>query len=155
MSLGQGSTLHLYTRHLSFNSPWPSDAIWRYRTWSILVQVAPCCLMTASYNIKQCWLIMSEVLWRSSEGNNTGNTWDIDPLYGLENYYLNSLRANFFQRKHKPVFTFYVIPLHWHAKDNWNTSSYKTRTYLFYILNIMPADVLATQGGPGHQQPWY
>ena len=57
-----------------------------------------------------------------------------------------NLRAKFFRGNIKHVFTFYVIPPHWHAKDNWNPSPYKTRTYLFYIVNIMVADVLATQG---------
>ena len=28
----------------------------------------------------------------------------------------------------------------------WNPSSSKARTYLFYIVNVMCADVLATQG---------
>ena len=51
-----------------------------------------------------------------------------------------------FSEETKHVFTFYVIPLHWHAKDNWNPSSYKTRTYLFYIVNTIVADVLVTQG---------
>ena len=43
-------------------------------------------------------------------------------------------------------FTFYVIPPHWHDTGSWNPSSSKTRTYLFYIVNIMGAVVLATQG---------
>ena len=46
--------------------------------------------------------------------------------------------------RHTHVFTIYVIPSHGHAKDNWHPSSYKTSTYLFYIVNIMVADVLAT-----------
>ena len=50
------------------------------------------------------------------------------------------------QRKHKHVFTFYVILPYWRAKGNWNPPSYKSRTYLFCIVNIMVADVLATQG---------
>ena len=32
------------------------------------------------------------------------------------------------------------------AKDNLNPSLYKTRTDLFYIVNIMVADVLVTPG---------
>ena len=47
---------------------------------------------------------------------------------------------------HKYVFIFYVIPLHWYTTDSYNMSSYDTRTYLFYTVNIMVADVLATQG---------
>ena len=46
------------------------------------------------------------------------------------------------------TFTFYVIPPHWHDPGtcSWNPSSIKTITYLFYIANIMAADVLVTQG---------
>ena len=58
---------------------------------------------------------------------------------------INPLRA-FFRLEHKHVFTFYVIPPHWHAIEGWNPSSYQTRTYLFYIVNIMVADVLVTLG---------
>ena len=47
---------------------------------------------------------------------------------------------------HKLVFTFYVIPPQWYDTGSWNPSSCKTRTYLVYIVNIMAADVLATQG---------
>ena len=38
----------------------PSDAIWRWRPWSTLVQVMACYL-------NQCWLIIGKVLWHSSE----------------------------------------------------------------------------------------
>ena len=47
----------------------------------------------------------------------------------------------FFQRKHKHVFTFYVIPPHCHDTKSWNPSSSKTRIYLFYIANIVGADI--------------
>ena len=40
----------------------------------------------------------------------------------------------------------YLIPPHWHDTGSWNPSSCKTRTYLFYIVNIMAADDLSTQG---------
>ena len=60
--------------------------------------------------------------------------------------YLNPLRAKFFKKDQKHIFAFYVIPPHWHGTGCWNPSSYKTRTYLFYMVNIMGADVLATQG---------
>ena len=40
----------------------------------------------------------------------------------------------------------YVIIPHWHDTGSWNLSSYKARTYLFYIVNIMDTDVLVTQG---------
>ena len=51
-----------------------------------------------------------------------------------------------FHRKCKNVAVIYVITPHWHDTGSWNSSSCKTRTYLFYIANIMGADVLATQG---------
>ena len=40
----------------------------------------------------------------------------------------------------------FVIPPHWQTKDSLNSSSYKTRTHIFYIVTIMVADVLAMQG---------
>ena len=49
------------------NSLGPSDAIWRWRSWSTLVQVMACCLMAPSHYLNQCWLIISKVLWHSSE----------------------------------------------------------------------------------------
>ena len=49
------------------NSLWPSDAIWRWRSWSTLVQVMACCLTAPSHYLNQCWLIISKVLWHSSE----------------------------------------------------------------------------------------
>ena len=57
----------------------------------------------------------------------------------------NPLRAKFF-RGNKNIFAFYVIPPHWYGTGSWNPSSSKTRTYLFYVVNIMAADVLATKG---------
>ena len=54
------------------------------------------------------------------------------------------LHANFFQGEQKHIFTFYVIPPHCYDTGSWNTSSSKTRTYLFYIVNIMGVDVLVT-----------
>ena len=47
------------------------------------------------------------------------------------------------ETKHR--FTFYAIPPHWHDAGRWNLSSSKTRTNLVYVVNIMNADVLATQ----------
>ena len=59
---------------------------------------------------------------------------------------LNPLCAKFFKKGQKHIFTFYVIPPHLHVTGSWNPSSSKTRIYQFYIVNIMGADVLATQG---------
>ena len=49
---------------LCIKSLGPSDAIWR---WSTLVQVMACCLTAPSHYLNQCWLIISKVLWHSSE----------------------------------------------------------------------------------------
>ena len=62
------------------------------------------------------------------------------------NLTLNPLHAKFFRGHIKHIFTFHVIPLHWFNTGGWNPSSNKTRTYPFYIANIMAAGVLATQG---------
>ena len=40
----------------------------------------------------------------------------------------------------------HLIPPHWHAINSWNPFWYKTRTCLFYIVNIMVADAVAMQG---------
>ena len=62
---------HLIKQHPSivvrFNSLGPSDAIWRWRSWSTLVRVMACCLTTPSHYLNQCCLIISKVLWHSSE----------------------------------------------------------------------------------------
>ena len=65
----------------TINSLWPSDAIWRQRTGSTLAQVMACCLMAPSHYLNQCWLIISEVLRHSPEGNFTGNAPDIYHWY--------------------------------------------------------------------------
>ena len=50
-----------------FNPLGPSDAIWRWWCWSTLVQAMACCLTAPSHYLNQCWLIISKVLWHSSE----------------------------------------------------------------------------------------
>ena len=45
----------------------------------------------------------------------------------------------------KHISTFHVIPPYWHDTGNWNHSSWKTRTCLIHIANIMAADDLVTQ----------
>ena len=59
---------------------------------------------------------------------------------------VNPLHAKYFRGSMKHIFTFHVILPHWYDTGGWNTSSNKTRTYPFYIANIMAASVLATQG---------
>ena len=46
-------------------------------------------LVNYQYHISDAlamWLIISEVLWHSTEGNFTGNSQDTNPWYEFENY---------------------------------------------------------------------
>ena len=57
----------------------------------------------------------------------------------------------FFYKKCKNVSIIHIIPPPWYATVIWNPSSCKTRTYLFYIVSIMGADVLdRSQGISNH-----
>ena len=60
--------------------------------------------------------------------------------------FLHPLRAKYFRGYIKYIFPSYIITQYWHDTGNWNPPSSKTKTYLCYIVNIMGADVLATQG---------
>ena len=51
-----------------------------------------------------------------------------------------------FQKKYKHGFTIAVILPYLHNTGSWNPSSCKARTHLLYIVNIMVADGVATQG---------
>ena len=87
-------------------------------------------------------------------GANMGPTWVLSarwaPFWPHKPCYQGS-----FQREQKHIITSYVIPPQWHGNvipPQWhgtgsgNPSSSKTRSYLFYIVNIMGADVLEMQG---------
>ena len=78
-----------------------------------------------------------------SQNNYTGLChwkWSVKTLYGMD----NPLRDISFYGKHDSVITIYIIPPHRHDTGSWNASSCKTMTYLFYIVNIMGVDALAT-----------
>ena len=51
------------------NSLWPNDAVWRYRSRSLLAQVRAWCLTAPSPYLNQCWLTISEVQWQTPDGN--------------------------------------------------------------------------------------
>ena len=68
------------------NSLGPSDAIWRWRSWSTLVQVMAYCLTAPSHYLNQCWLIISKVLWHSSEDIIIRRFEDTNQLSKIENY---------------------------------------------------------------------
>ena len=55
--------------------------IWQQRARSTFVQVMARCLTVPSHYLNQFWLILSEDLWHSPEGNFTGNAQDVYPWY--------------------------------------------------------------------------
>ena len=60
-----------------------SCAIWRHRSGSTLAQVMYWC-----HYLNQCWLLISEVLWHSSERNSTARAQAIILHNELESYIL-------------------------------------------------------------------
>ena len=58
------------SRHVlkEITSLYPSNAIRQQGNESTLVQVMACCLTAPSHYLNQSWLIISMVLWHSSEG---------------------------------------------------------------------------------------
>ena len=72
----------------SVNSLGPSDTIWCWRAWSTLVQVMACCLMAPSHYLNQCWLIISKVLWYSSEDIIIRRFEDTNQYSKIEDYIL-------------------------------------------------------------------
>ena len=56
------------------------------------------------------------------------------------------LRVKFFI-----ISTIYIIPPHWHGTGSWNPSSCGRRTCIVYTINIIGADILATQGARAQQ----
>ena len=69
---------------LSFNSFWPSDAIWQYRSGSTLAQVIACCLTTPSYYVD----LSSKVLCGSWD--NFTKAYELNPWHLLEDHTLKS-----------------------------------------------------------------
>ena len=61
-------TLVLYSLVQLINSLWPDDDIWRHGTRSLLAQVMAYCLAASSHYLNQCWLIIGEFPWHSSQG---------------------------------------------------------------------------------------
>ena len=68
------------------NSFWSNGAVWHHRTWSTLLHVMVCCLMTPRHYLNQCWLTISYILWHSFQGNGDFNTHDINPQVVFELY---------------------------------------------------------------------
>ena len=64
----------------------PSDAIWCWGSWSTLVQVMACCLTAPSHYLNHCWLVISKVLWHSSEDIIIRRFEDTNQQSKIENY---------------------------------------------------------------------
>ena len=100
-------------------------------TWVLLAKDGP---MLVPWTLLSGLLVVSLKKLEKS-GQWIGRPWGLCyfiVLCYMQHNTINSLHANFFQRKHKHVFTFYVTPPHWHAIDSWILYLYKTRTYIFY-----------------------
>ena len=70
------------------NPLWRIDVIWRHRSGSTLAQVMAWCLTAPSHYLNQCWLLIIEVLWHSSESNSTARAQAIILQNELESYIL-------------------------------------------------------------------
>ena len=58
-----------------------SDAMWWYRTISTLSQGVACCMTSPSHYLSQCWIVIGEVLWHSSQIKFTDNARNITLPY--------------------------------------------------------------------------
>ena len=65
-----------------------SPIIWMisHDCWSTLAQIMTCCLTAPSHYLNQCWQIICEILWHSSDGSFTRNSQDIYPWYEIYNH---------------------------------------------------------------------
>ena len=106
------------------NPFWPGDAIWGQRSWPKLFQVVmACCLTAPSHYLNQCWFTLTKSSGIHSRVMFTGIFQKSILRLSLKFAHLKSqphpprdkeltLCVLFFQREHKHIFTFYVIPPH-------------------------------------------
>ena len=75
---------------------------------------------------------------------------------GLIIILIYALRANCFRRNISDMYLQFIKFLHkqWTRTCGWNPPSCKTRTYLFYTVNVIGA-VFWRRKEPRHQQPWF
>ena len=71
---------------LTHYSVGPSDATWRQKTVLTLTQVMACCLTAPSHYLNQCWLIITDGYWHSSEGNFAASLSAINHCNWLKKY---------------------------------------------------------------------
>ena len=63
------------------NALWTVYAIQQYRTCStVILVIMACCLATHSHYLHQCWFIITDVVWHSSENKFTSNARDTNHL---------------------------------------------------------------------------
>ena len=61
--------ISLFNCSIPFNWLGTSDAIWWHKSGSTLAQVMACCLTASSHYLNQCWFLIGEILWHSSQSN--------------------------------------------------------------------------------------
>ena len=108
VALREGNSLTVPSNYFSFalfNTSWPNDAIWQHRSVSTLAQVMACCWKAPIHYQNQCWLVISNVQWHSSEGN----FWY---LSHQSNICLKIAFLNFIQISQGPTSLPIVMPLH-------------------------------------------
>ena len=76
------------------NSLSPADALWQHRFRSAVAH-GPGKLMAPRHYLNQCWIIISDVMWHSPEGNFTVSTQVTTILHvEFENHYFNIITTS-------------------------------------------------------------
>ena len=68
------------------DSLWPCDTIWQHKSGSTLAQVMAWCLTAPSHYLNQCWPLINEILWHSSESNCTASAQVINLYHKFKNH---------------------------------------------------------------------
>ena len=105
-------------------SLWPSDAIWRHRSWSTLAQVMACCLTAPSHYLNQCWLIVSTDQWRLSKGHFTRDT----PVINHKNQLQFALKNSSKSPRGQWVNTYPLMP--------WFRVAWWSATMVFCVVHV-------------------
>ena len=123
---GTGKCAH-DLRHHDLNVMCCYCAIWRHGTRSTLAQVMACCLTASSHYLNQCWLIIGEVPWHSSQGIilrwcEDTNQWNeiavLKRHLGLPGVNELMIILKIQTHTHIPTYSF-PVPLYWCYKCEW------------------------------------
>ena len=105
----------------------------------LLIQIYNVCIWIIKYHINHSFsykLILTKTCHADKHPNHhRPHTESINPLH-----------AEIFGGNIKNTFAYFIIFQHWYGAGSANSSSWKTRTGLYYIVEIIAADDLATQG---------